>query len=62
MIEQVIGYVFGFLKLRSHTMKSLKALQTRQFISLLTCLHDQSKSGFFGGSAFIQPISNLISF
>jgi len=22
----------------------------------LTCLHDQNKSGFFGGSAFIQPI------
>jgi len=23
---------------------------------ILTCLHDQNKSGFFGKSAFIQPI------
>jgi len=23
---------------------------------LLACLHDQNKSGFFGGPAFIQPI------
>jgi len=23
---------------------------------LLVCLHDQNKSGFFGRSAFIQPI------
>jgi len=23
----------------------------------LVCLHDQSKSGFFGGPAFFQPIS-----
>jgi len=24
--------------------------------SLLACLHDQNKSGFFGGPAFFQPI------
>jgi len=30
--------------------------------NLLACLHDQHKSGFFGGPAFIQPIkSNLKS-
>jgi len=27
-----------------------------QAIGLIACLHDQNKSGFFGGPAFIQPI------
>jgi len=26
------------------------------YTSLLTCLHDQNKSDFFGGPAFFQPI------
>jgi len=28
----------------------------------LACLHDQNKSGFFGGPAFIQPIRAICSF
>jgi len=31
-------------------------------ISLLACLHDQNKSGFFGGPAFIQPIREILNF
>jgi len=29
---------------------------------LLTCLHDQNKSGFFGGPAFIKPIRAIWKF
>jgi len=28
-------------------------------VSLLACLHDKNKSGFFGGPAFIQPIRTI---
>jgi len=31
-------------------------LALRWEIALIACLHDQSKSGFFGGLAFFQPI------
>jgi len=31
-------------------------------MSLLACLHDQNKSGFFGGPAFFQPIRALKTF
>jgi len=29
-------------------------------MALLACLHDQNKSGFFGGPVFIQPIIKRI--
>jgi len=28
-------------------------------MDILACLHDQNKSGFFGGPAFIQPIRTI---
>jgi len=28
-------------------------------LTIIACLYDQNKSGFFGGSAFIQPIKTI---
>jgi len=39
---------------------SLSILAIEIFKLLLACLHDQSKSGFFGGPAFFQPIRGFL--
>jgi len=30
-----------------------------RWLPLIACLHDQNKSGFFGGPAFIQPVRTI---
>jgi len=43
----------GLLEAFSSQSKVIKANAERDYTA---CLHDQNKSGFFGGPAFIQPI------
>jgi len=41
---------------------SFRALSGVFEITYLACLHDQNKSGFFGGPAFFQPIRAFRNF
>jgi len=46
----------------SNDMGSSSKISKTQTNPLLVCLHNQNKSGFFGGPAFFQPIRHFESF
>jgi len=55
-IERFCLHVFRQMGYQNGYTARLLRWEILYELALLVCLHDQNKSGFFGGPAFIQPI------
>jgi len=51
----------GYLE-RWNETNLVKRVREKRLPGHIACLHDQNKSGFFGGPAFIQPIKSNLNF
>jgi len=55
----LMQYVFGYNLCLNETLLIMLQYVGILIMQFIACLHDQNKSGFFGGSAFIQPIRTI---